>query len=313
MRAGIEDLLKRAHVRQGVSGASRTTFAIGGELEFLVECSAPDQISEIIETLAAEGEEYRVLGAGSNVLIPSGGLAGVTLMLGREFRYCEQQGQSSFRVGGATPLMSISREMCAQGFAGLEFAAGIPGSVGGASFMNAGAHGGQMSNVLRTVRYVTPEGKLEKKAIRELTFQYRSLGLPAGCLIYSVELCLKKEDPGEVCERRRICLEERKRRQPLSLPSAGSVFKNPSPERSAGYLIDHAGLRGLWQGGAQISELHANWIVNPRRQATDSDVLTLMSRCQDEVLQKFSIALEPEIRIWSAPNPGSIAVTAHGR
>ena len=287
-------------VRSAVRGADLTTYAIGGPLEFLLEPDNPEQLSQAVQTLSSHQHTWRILGAGSNVLLSSQGLPGCFLRLGRGFRYVNQIEEGVFQIGGASSLMTVSRDLSNAGWSGLEFAGGIPGTMGGAVCMNAGAHGRQLSDVVVNVRIMLPDGTFRVVSGAELRFGYRSSCLPCRALVVEVQIVLKRGDPANTGALRQRFLEERRKRQPLSVPSAGSVFRNPEPARSAGFLIEQCGLKGQRRGGAVISELHANWILNEKRQATHQDVVDLMQLCQSEVAQKFGVDLQPEIKLWLA-------------
>lgn len=289
--------------RCAVLGTGLSTYAIGGPLEWLAE---PSDLAELAALLRwfdrNEIDTYRVLGAGSNLLIADAGLPGWTVRLGRGFRSTEMIRDGSsyavFRVGAATSLMSLVRDLSQQGFSGLEFAGGIPASIGGAVRMNAGAHGSDIGSVITAVCYVTASGEVVTRQRAEIAFDYRHTNLPNDALVVYADLRLERADPAQIVQRRQDYLAERKRRQPLTLPSAGSVFKNPSPEQTAGALIEQAGLKGFSIGGARVSELHANWIVNERRSATASDVRAVIAHCRTEVAARFAVQLETELIYW---------------
>ena len=285
-------------LRMNVPAGGLATFRIGGPLEYLIE---PDSVEELIGTigfLRSHGQSWRILGAGSNLLISSDGLTGWHIKLGHGFRHMESLGGTLVSVGAAYGLMTLSRELCAQGLAGLEFAGGIPGSIGGAIRMNAGAYGGQMADVLKSVTCVDADGQTVVFKSSDLQFAYRDCSLPAGMIVCSAELALRADCKDETERRRTAYLEERRKKSPLQFPSAGSVFRNPEPARSAGYLIEQCGLKGAVAGGAKISDLHANWIINENRQATHSDVLALIGMCQEKVEEKFGVRLHTEIKVW---------------
>lgn len=166
--------------------------------------------------------------------------------------------------------------------------------------MNAGAHGSELSEVLTSILLVRRDGSRHEVAATDLPFAYRTAGLPADAVVIEAKLKLVAGDPARSRVLRAEYLAERKRRQPLTMPSAGSVFRNPSAAFPAGRLIEEAGLKGRRAGGAMISELHGNWIVNPARQALAADVLALMGLCRDTVHAQSGILLEPEIVCWPA-------------
>jgi len=194
--------------------------------------------------------------------------------------------------------MSLARKLSDDGFSGLEFAAGIPASIGGATFMNAGAHGSEICERIFQVRGVLPDGSQRTWRREELPWRYRWSGLPAGVTVTSIELELVEGDKATIARACSAHLSERRARQPLSMPSAGSVFKNPSPTEPAGRVLEGAGLKGHRIGGAVVSELHANWIVNPEKQATAADVAQLIDYCRSRVREHSGIELEPEVKLW---------------
>lgn len=293
--ARIPDLM----LKSNVPACGCTTFAIGGPLQYLVEPNSEAALCSAVKALNRHAEKFRILGAGSNVLVDDLGLSGFTLRLGRAFRFTVAKQDTRFDVGGGMSLMSLSRELSEAGFAGLEFAGGIPASFGGAIRMNAGAHGGEMCSVLSAVRIVTPIGEVEHVPMRQLEFSYRHCSLPEDALIIGAEIKLAAGDRSEIVKRRQENLAERKRRQPLSSPSAGSVFRNPSVARSAGAVLEEAGMKGVAIGGARVSLLHANWIINDKRQARAADVRALIAECQSKAKEKFDIHLRPEVVVWT--------------
>lgn len=289
-------------VRQAVPGSSLTTFAIGGVCRAVAEPHSVSDLSILIRMLGDAAIPWSILGAGSNVLVNDEGIGHWIIRLGRGFRTLEELSRDSssvrFSVGGSYSLMSLSRELSGRGFAGLEFAGGIPASFGGAVRMNAGAHAGEIADVLESVIVVDREGRIQELTCAQLQYSYRHSALPADSIVVSGRLRLTVDDPLRIAEKRTHCLEERKLRQPLTLPSAGSVFKNPSPQQSAGWLIEQCGLKGRSIGGARISEKHANWIVNESRSARAADVRELIQLCQGEVQEKFGVPLQTEVIFW---------------
>lgn len=286
------------HVRCGVDASTLTTFAIGGPLQFVVTVESLWELQAVQKLLATEKQQTRVLGFGSNVLVADQGIRGWVVRLGQSFRSVERLEGDRFIIGGGASLMSVARKISGDGFSGLEFAAGIPASLGGAVFMNAGAHGAEIAERLERVSVVMSDGSFRVFERDELPWKYRHSGLPREATVISAELTLPSGDKERIARACSDNLAHRKNTQPLSLPSAGSVFKNPSPELSAGKLLEDAGLKGVSVGGAMISSLHANWIVNPDRRASASDVLALISLCQERVSERWGIDLEPEVRIW---------------
>lgn len=284
-------------VRSGMPGRALSTFAIGGDCT-LVEPIAEAQLVQVMQLFHAEGVAPQLLGAGSNLLIPDEGIRVPVVRLGHGFNFVKQLDSRRFEVGGAVSLMRLSRNLSDMGFSGLEFAGGIPASLGGAVRMNAGAHGGEIATILERVRCVLADGTTQEYERKDLQCAYRYTSIPAGALIVSTVIQLTPGDRGAITTLRARYLDERKTRQPLALPSAGSVFRNPSSERPAGKLLDACGMKGAREGGAAVSTLHANWIVNPERKARASDVRRLIAACQSAAKERHGIDLHPEIVIW---------------
>ena len=288
-------------LRENVLGSTLTTFAIGGAIRAVVTVENEDELSHVLTLLSKEGQKYRLLGNGSNVLFGDDPLALWVIKLGGGFRAIDAAARGELNVGGAVPLMSFARRVSDDGLSGLEFAAGIPASMGGAAFMNAGAHGAEICSRIVEVRGVLGDGSRVVWQRDELSWRYRHSGLPLGAAVTSVRLKLVDGDKAAISAACAHNLAERRARQPLSLPSAGSVFKNPSVERPAGMLLEQLGMKGRAIGGAVISELHANWIVNPKREATARHVVALIDACKERALTESGLRLEPEVRLWLAP------------
>lgn len=290
--------LVAAPIRERIPGADLTTFAIGGSIRAVVSVESEAELSSIVSLLAGEGQDYRVVGNGSNVVFGDGELSMWVLKLGSGFRNVDFRGRGVVEVLGGAPLMSFARRVSTDGLSGLEFAAGIPATVGGAVFMNAGAHGAEICERIVEVRGVLPDGTVRSWRADELPWAYRRSGLPAGVVVSSVTLSLVEGEKSVIAEACAHNLAERRARQPLSLPSAGSVFKNPSAELPAGMLLERLGMKGFSVGGAVVSEMHANWIVNPKRLATARDVIAVIQACQDRARREAGVELEPEVRLW---------------
>lgn len=272
----------------------RTTLRVGGPADLVVY---PGNIRELVEVMR-EGGVSLVLGGGSNLLVSDEGVRGTALSLGQAFRAAEikRRGEDVLIEAGAGVLLAkLSGMAMKASAAGLEFAYGIPGTLGGALVMNAGAGGGRMKDVVETVDVVTREGEAVRLRGEEAGFGYRSSSFPEGCVITSAVIRLREGDARKINEKMRRLQLERKASQPLSMPSAGSVFKNP-PGDFAGRLIEAAGLKGAREGGAMVSEKHANFIVNTGS-ASAADVHGLMIRVEREVYGKFGVRLEREIRL----------------
>lgn len=285
-------------LKRDVPGASLTTFAVGGPIRAVITVETVKELAAALRLLSDADQEVRTLGNGSNVLVSDEGLDGWVIRLGAGFRSVTWGADGVVEVGGATSLMSFARKVSDDGWAGLEFAAGIPASLGGAAFMNAGAHGSELCERVVQVRGVSPEGAERVWERNELPWRYRSSGLPTSTTVTSVVLKLTQGDRSVIAQACAENLAERRARQPLALPSAGSVFKNPRPDLPAGRVLEEAGLKGERIGGAVVSELHANWIVNPERRASARDIRSLIELCRERVLAACGISLEPEVRFW---------------
>lgn len=284
-------------VRSNVLGSACTTFSIGGPLACLIEPSDLAELSAVCKLLREEGLAPRILGAGSNILLPDEGVFDPIIRLGAGFRNV-QITSAVVEAGAASSLMSLARSVSDTGLSGLEFAGGIPASVGGAVFMNAGAHGGEISQVLERVRVLLADGQVAELRASELGMSYRHTKLPAGAIVVAACFRLVESDKTQTAQRRAAFLAERKARQPLHLPSAGSVFRNPPGAKSAGALLEAAGLKGFAIGGAAYADSHANWIVNPQRKAQASDVKALIQQGQAKVHALNGTSLIPEVVCW---------------
>lgn len=282
-----------------------TTFQIGGPADLFVE---PPSVEALAAVLAAARElevPVTCLGGGSNVLVSDAGVRGAVVRLGKAFAYIREVGQDEAGVdietGAATRFIRLAKDTVSRGLAGLEFAAGIPGSVGGAAQMNAGAFGGEISQTLTSMTLVTLDGEIVEKQREQLQFSYRKLAFDRPAVIASLRFRLLRSPVGRLQQVVARVQEKRRRNQPAGYPNAGSIFKNP-PGEYAGRLIEKAGLKGTRKGGAQVSLEHANFIVN-LGDATATEVRELMSLVQEEVWRKCGVWLEPEVRLLGEFGP----------
>jgi UDP-N-acetylmuramate dehydrogenase len=274
--------------------ARHTSFRIGGPADVLVQPASPDELAAVVRAAAAAAVPLTVLGAGSNLLVGDGGIRGVVVKLGAGFRRVTWTDQG-VTAGAAVQVGKLARAAVERGLAGLEFAEGIPGTVGGVVFMNAGAYGGEVGPRVVAVAGVTADGRLAEIAGTELDFRYRHSGLPAGFLVTAVTFRLEPAAPEAIARKLSSVRDHRLASQPQGTANAGSIFKNP-PGHTAGRLIEAAGLKGRRVGGARISERHANFIVNDGG-ARASDVQALMAEAQRAVWEQDGVWLEPEIRL----------------
>ena len=276
------------------------TLQVGGPARAVATPASRAELQSLLTVLARLGVCWRVIGRGSNLLVADAGYDGVIVMLGRKFAAIEQlagekDGEARVQVEAGCSLMKLVNWCAAQGLEGLEFAAGIPGSVGGAVVMNAGAWDREMSEVLSSVTFLRGSGELVERKKADLAFSYRHLETE-GMVAVAAEFLLQAGDRQAIEKRGAQLLRDRKEKQPQGLANAGSFFKNPAGLPPAGKLIQDAGLKGLTVGGAQVSEVHANFLVNTGS-ATAQDFLDLMRLVQEKVFERFGVRLEPEVHI----------------
>ena len=295
-------MLGAGNVRTGELMKTHTTFRIGGAADYYVTPQAEKQIADVIAFLKKSDIKYIVIGNGSNILVSDEGFRGVVVELGDGFSDYEflQDSQDNsdevlVKASAGMKLTRLGNQLAANGIAGFEFATGIPGCIGGAVRMNAGAYGGEMKDVLKEVTVLTPEGGVLTLQADELHMGYRtSVIKEAGYIVLEAVISLEKGDQEEIRSRMQELAGMRTSKQPLSYPSAGSTFKRPEGY-FAGKLIMDSGLRGYQVGGAQVSEKHCGFVINTGN-ATAKDVTTLMSDVQRIVLEKFGVKLEPEVK-----------------
>ena len=283
--------------------SAHCTFKIGGPTDVFVLPENAEQLCRAIALCKACGTKYYLLGNGSNVLFEDAGYRGAVLdttALKQELSITELPGaECSVAVGAGTKLSTLCKAALDNSLTGLEFAYGIPGTVGGAVYMNAGAYGGEMKDVLTAVTYLTREGKIVTEDASALDLSYRhSIFEENGGVILRATLRLKKGDPAAIKARMDELMQKRIDKQPLDKPSAGSTFKRPAGAFAAA-LIDQCGLRGFRHGGAAVSEKHCGFVVNLGG-ATCADVLALCDEVRAVVKEKTGFDLEKEIRVIEA-------------
>ena len=255
-----------------------------------------EQLSAVLGVLSGSGVQYMVLGNGTNILVKDSGYDGVIVKIGSGFDYVRQEG-CRLVCGSGTRMSVAAKAALEGGLSGFEFASGIPGFTGGAVFMNAGAYGGEMKDILRRAKIVSKDGSREfYMTADELEMGYRHTKLhDTGDIVTEVEFVLEEGNRTQIKAKMSELMEKRNSRQPVNFPSAGSFFKRPEGY-FAGKLIQDAGLKGLSVGGAQVSELHSGFIIN-RGGATATDILQLMEMIQARVFDEFGVRLETEVRI----------------
>lgn len=320
LKADLEKALG-GPVEERADLSRRTSIRAGGTAELFATVASEEALARAIEVCAARGAAWHVLGLGSNTLVSDAGFRGVVLKLAPALAPEEigeaGGGRVRFKIGAGQALARLVHKARERRCVGMEFLGGIPGTIGGAVVMNAGTKGGSTGQICAEVGLVEA-GRARTLPAEEIGFGYRTSRLPAGAVITWARFLLTPGDADALARSRQALdddLAYRKRTQPYDLPSFGSTFKNP-PGDHAARLIDACGLKGRAHGGAQISELHANFIVN-RGGATAADVLALMGAMFGEVRARFGVQLAPEVKLlgefdpaelpWSAPGPEKTA------
>lgn len=297
--AGLVEAIRAplgSRARPGEPLARHTSFRIGGPADLLVLPATTDELAHVLRAAAPTGVRVTLLGGGSNVLVGDGGIRGIVVKLGRGFAAVEWRADGTgVRAGAAVQLGRLARAAVARGLAGLEYAEGIPGTVGGALFMNAGAYGGDIAAAVDAVEGLEADGTSRSLAPPGLTFRYRRAELPRGFVVTAVHFRLRPEAQPAVAARMADARTRRVAAQPHGRANAGSIFKNPNGDH-AGRLIEAVGLKGLRAGRARISEQHANFIVNEGG-ARAVDVKTLMDQAQRAVWERSGVWLEPEVQL----------------
>ena len=288
------DLLGEDRVLFREPMSRHTTFRIGGPAEIFLMPESFEQIRDILLLCRQEQLPYFVLGNGSNLLVSDSGYRGVIIQMDRNMGDVKLEGTEIRACAGAL-LSSIAAVARKASLTGFEFAGGIPGTLGGAAVMNAGAYGGEMKDVLREVTVMTKDGEILTLPAERLEMGYRtSIIRKSGYLVLEAVISLEPGDPREILDRTKELAEKRTEKQPLDYPSAGSTFKRPEGY-FAGKLIMDSGLRGYRVGGAQVSEKHCGFVINTG-DATAKDVRELMDHVIRTVKEKYGVTLEPEVK-----------------
>lgn len=276
--------------------SKHTTFKIGGEARLVVYPENKEQISQIVKTAKSENIRLIPMGNGSNMLVSDNGIDACVMILDEHFGEIKLIDDETIYADAGALLIRVCRFAYEHSLTGLEFAYGIPGSCGGGAFMNAGAYGGEMKDVLYRCDHIDSNGNQSYLEKDDLKLSYRhSAYYDNDCIITGIYLKMKKGDKEEIKAKMDDFISRRRDKQPLEYPSAGSTFKRPEGY-FAGALIEQCGLKGESVGGAQVSEKHAGFVIN-KGNATCCDVLELCKRCSDTVLKKTGVKLEMEIRV----------------
>jgi UDP-N-acetylmuramate dehydrogenase len=284
--------------------AQFSTLKVGGPADAVISVQNTADLKRLVQWLKENNIDWWVVGKGSNILVPDNGLAGVIILLEGDFRSIEKITASAplvhdekilIRAGGGCLLTKLVTYCTSQGLSGLEFGVGIPGSIGGALVMNAGAWGYEIGSLVDSVIHMDSNGSIFSAQGKSLGFTYRKWSMPKNTILLSATFVLTRGNKEDIKAACREYQDLRRKNQPLAEPSVGSFFKNP-PDDSAGRLIEEAGLKGFSIGGAKISEKHANFIINTG-EASATDIFNLMHIIQQEVQKRFGIQLEPEVHI----------------
>lgn len=290
----FSNLLGNEKVRINEPMNRHTTFRIGGPADYFLRPSSSEEVKGILEICKEESLQYFILGNGSNLLVSDEGYRGVIIQLYRNYGGLTVEG-TEIRAGAGVLLSQIAAAARNESLTGFEFAGGIPGTLGGAVVMNAGAYGGELKDVLKEAVVMDREGNIFTVPVEKLAMGYRtSLVKTAGYLVLEVVISLKKGSQEEIRDTMKDLADRRISKQPLEYPSAGSTFKRPEGY-FAGKLIMDAGLRGYQVGGAQVSEKHCGFVIN-KGNATAADVCRLMADVQAKVQEQFGVTLEPEVK-----------------
>jgi UDP-N-acetylmuramate dehydrogenase len=281
------------YVRSGEPLARHTTFRIGGPAALFVECDSIADLALVTEALAEEDVESTVLGRGSNVLASDAGYEGAVIVLGRDFKRHSVNGEH-LQAGAGVALAALVQAAFARGMTGLEHCVGIPGTLGGALVMNAGTRDEWIGSTVESLAVYSPGCGLQRVGGAEVEWGYRKADIARRGIVVEASLRLQLGDEWRIRATMESALKRRKRTQPLGVPNAGSVFANP-PGESAGRLIEASGLKGTLIGGAQISDVHANFIVHVGG-ATACDVVDLVRLARETIRKEHGIELRPEIR-----------------
>ena len=289
----IEKIISKEKIYINEPMSKHTSFKIGGPAECLVKIKNSEELKAILKLSQQENIPLTIIGNGSNILVSDDGIKGMVLKIEIDTFFIDEE---TVKVGSGVKLGFIAQKCLKQAIAGFEFASGIPGTIGGAIRMNAGAHGKEMKDVITEITYMDRNGEIHKIQNEEAQFEYRhSMFADKDFIILEVEMKLEKGQEEEIQSKMTEYATYRKEKQPIEYPSAGSTFKRGSDFITA-KLIDDCGLKGYQIGGAQISEKHAGFIIN-KGNATAEDVIKLMEYTKEQIYNKFGKVIEAEIEI----------------
>jgi len=301
---GLQDILQ-GEVKIGEPLKRYTSIHVGGPADALVFPENIEALKKVLSFAKENRVPWMVLGHGSNILVRDGGIRGIVIRLNKCFQKMKvlKNGDQEVIVeaGAGLPLPKLVEQGRKKGWVGIEPLYGIPGSVGGGLWMNAGTRAGEIKDCVREIKVLLSDGTIETYPVEKLKFEYRHLKLPTRGIILSGKFCFAMGDPEEVQEKVRGFQERRRKTQPLDFPSLGSVFKNPE-KGFAAQIIEEQGLKGVRVGGARISDKHANFIIN-ERDATAKDVVALIGLVRDKVRDELDLRLELEAKVLGEDEP----------
>ncbi len=285
-----------ADITRGERLAHRTSYRIGGPAAMLAVCHTPKALARVIEVLGGQGVEWVLLGKGSNMLVADEGFDGCVVVLGRDFSRIEvSRDDATITAGAAVPLSRVVQEAMRSSLSGLEFACGIPGTLGGAVSMDAGTRREWIGHRIGSLVVLRPGEGLRRLYGSDVEWGYRWSGLGPTDIVLEATLVFEPGEKDAIAAEMERLLARRRATQPMGKPSCGSVFRNPVGPKGAAKLIDECGLKGYAVGGAQVSPVHANFIVNNGR-ATAADVLAVMRTMHDRVREASGVDLQPEVK-----------------
>ena len=304
--------IPKKQIHENMPMSRFTTLRLGGPADVLAQPSTVEEIASALAAAAALEVPVTIIGKGSNVLVRDGGVRGLVIHIGEHFARISDpvplpDGRSAITAQGGAALIALANAAAEHGLQGLEFAGGIPGTVGGGVYMNAGAYGGEMKDVVTCVTAIAPDGRTIAYTGEEMQFSYRHSVLMDSAqpmIVTSVTVALRPGDADTIRAAMREFNARRREKQPITLPSCGSTFKRPVGQ-FAGTLIDPCGLKGLRVGGASVSTLHAGFLVNDQ-EGTAADYLALIAQVQRVVLEKTGVALECEVRVIGEDAPAVV-------
>ena len=292
----LKQIIDESRINTNVPMSSYTTFKTGGCAQILISPASVSELKSILEFFFENGIEYYILGNGSNLLVSDDGVKKPVIYIDKNFGGIEVF-ENCITAKAGEHLSAIAKRAAEESLTGFEFAAGIPGTLGGALIMNAGAYGGEMKDVVEAVSFIDPSGKEYVVSGEEMEFGYRESALmDSGCVITGATLKLSFGNKQEIIEKMNDLASRRREKQPLEYPSAGSTFKRPQGY-FAGTLIEESKLKGKSVGGAQVSEKHAGFIIN-KDKATAKDICDLIELVQKTVYDLHGVVLEPEVKYW---------------